>query len=100
MLLILIVFAQGIYKVPLRDCDMVFLDVGQGDCLFMETSGGYTVMIDSGEAKTTTLGERFLLPYLLKNGHRKNRFGSSDSSSPRPLWRVSNLEIRKFPFSS
>ena len=71
MLLILIVFAQGIYKVPLRDCDMVFLDVGQGDCLFMETPGGYTVMIDSGGSENYDVGRKVLLPYLLKNGHRK-----------------------------
>ncbi len=68
-ILIFALTAQGIYKKPLENCDMVFLDVGQGDCLFIETPKGRTIMIDSGGSDFYDVGRKVLLPYLLKNGH-------------------------------
>ncbi|MGN0712114.1 MAG: DNA internalization-related competence protein ComEC/Rec2 [Anaerovoracaceae bacterium] len=51
-----------------EDADMIFLDVGQGDCLFIKTEDNKTVMIDSGGSPSYDLGEKILLPYCLKNG--------------------------------
>lgn len=51
-----------------EDADMIFLDVGQGDCLFIKTEDNKTVMIDSGGSPSYDLGDKILLPYCLKNG--------------------------------
>jgi competence protein ComEC len=53
------------------DADLVFLDVGQGDCLYVHTPGGRNVLIDGGGSLSYNVGEKILLPYLLKNGVRE-----------------------------
>jgi competence protein ComEC len=47
---------------------LVFVDVGQGDCLHIRTPGGRNILIDSGGSVNYSVGEKTLLPYLLKNG--------------------------------
>jgi len=54
-----------------KDIGIIFLDVGQGDCLFIETPTGKTAMIDSGGSTGYDVGSKTLLPFLLKNGHSK-----------------------------
>jgi competence protein ComEC len=53
-----------------RDADMVFLDVGQGDCLYIHTPEDRNLLIDGGGSLSYQVGEKILLPYLLKNGVR------------------------------
>jgi len=53
-----------------RDAALVFLDVGQGDCLHIRTPGGKNILIDGGGSRTYDVGGKILLPYLLKNGVR------------------------------
>lgn len=49
---------------------MTILDVGQGDCLFVETPGGRTMLIDGGgagnesQADASDVGERTVVPFL------------------------------------
>lgn len=50
---------------------LVFVDVGQGDCLHIRTPDGKNILIDSGGSATYSVGEKLLLPYLLKNGVSK-----------------------------
>ncbi|MDR2355618.1 MAG: DNA internalization-related competence protein ComEC/Rec2 [Clostridiales Family XIII bacterium] len=47
---------------------LVFVDVGQGDCLHIRTPSGRNILIDSGGSAHYSVGEKTLLPYLLKNG--------------------------------
>jgi competence protein ComEC len=47
---------------------LVFVDVGQGDCLHIRTPGGKNILIDAGGSVNYNLGKKTLLPYLLKNG--------------------------------
>lgn len=55
---------------PLSDADVLFLDVGQGDCVHIEASGK-NVLIDGGGSADYNVGEKILKPYLLKNGVKK-----------------------------
>ncbi len=51
-----------------RRADIVFLDVGQGDCLHLRTPAGKNILIDGGGSDSYDTGKNILLPYLLKNG--------------------------------
>jgi len=51
-----------------RRADIVFLDVGQGDCLHLRTPRGKNILIDGGGSDSYDTGKNILLPYLLKNG--------------------------------
>jgi competence protein ComEC len=48
--------------------DMVFVDVGQGDCIHVRTESGQNILIDGGGSANYDVGKKTLLPYLLKNG--------------------------------
>lgn len=50
---------------PLRLC---FLDVGQGDCCFLETPRGANWLIDGGSGSVSGLGRYRLLPFLRSQG--------------------------------
>ena len=47
--------------------NIVFVDVGQGDCIHI-SCGGCNVLVDGGGSALKNVGEGTLLPYLLKNG--------------------------------
>lgn len=77
--IVIIVFISAlcgaIQEDEFKGLKIIFLDVGQGDCLFIETPTGKTAMIDSGGSSRYDVGCKTLLPYLLKNGHRKLDLG-------------------------
>ncbi len=50
---------------------IVFVDVGQGDCMHIKTAGGKNYLIDGGGKIDYNLGKKTLRPYLLKNGVRQ-----------------------------
>ena len=54
-----------------RKAPIVFVDVGQGDCLHLRTDENRHYLIDGGGALFDDIGERVLKPYLLKNGVRE-----------------------------
>ena len=54
---------------PISHDQIVFVDVGQGACTHIRSSG-LDVMIDGGGARDRSVGEKTLKPYLLKNGAR------------------------------
>ncbi|HHY83762.1 MAG TPA: DNA internalization-related competence protein ComEC/Rec2 [Clostridiales bacterium] len=51
-----------------RELKLVFLDVGQGDCCFIQTPDRKNILIDGGGQAGVDTGEKVLLPFLLKNG--------------------------------
>lgn len=53
----------------------VFLDVGQGDCIFLRTPSGHTILVDGGgrsdDPKTDIIGPRVVEPFLRREGVNK-----------------------------
>ncbi|MDD6043927.1 MAG: DNA internalization-related competence protein ComEC/Rec2 [Eubacteriaceae bacterium] len=69
--LIICLLSFGGYLTDRKEFDrssMVFLDVGQGDCLHIKSSRGVSILIDGGGNKNYNVGAKTLKPYLLKNG--------------------------------
>ena len=52
---------------PVTDDDIVFVDVGQGDCIHIR-DGNKDVLIDGGGSMNYNVGKNILKPYLLRNG--------------------------------
>lgn len=71
MIMIAAIGAGEINTTPLKGAEIIFLDVGQGDCLFVEAPSGRTLLIDGGGSADYDTGLKTLLPFLLKNGHDK-----------------------------
>ncbi|MGN1414334.1 MAG: DNA internalization-related competence protein ComEC/Rec2 [Anaerovoracaceae bacterium] len=51
---------------PVSRADLVFVDVGQGDCIHIR-DGNRNILIDGGGSFTYNVGKNVLKPYLLKN---------------------------------
>ncbi len=47
---------------------VTFLDVGQGDCILVETASGENYLFDCGSSSRSNVGKYLLLPYLKYNG--------------------------------
>lgn len=52
---------------PISECDVIFVDVGQGDCTHIR-DGDTNILIDGGGSLSYNIGKNTLKPYLLKNG--------------------------------
>ena len=55
---------------PKKPC-ISFLDVGQGDGIFIRTNDGTVIMIDGGSTTKKNVGERIIVPYLQYEGERE-----------------------------
>lgn len=66
-LYILIVICIFIELLPHNCLEINFIDVGQGDCTYIETRSGETILIDGGGSENSDydVGESILLPYIL-----------------------------------
>jgi competence protein ComEC len=60
------------YRQMTGDCEVTFLDVGQGDSIFI-SADGYNVLIDAGGLPTdsTAMAENVVIPYLKSLGISK-----------------------------
>lgn len=47
-----------------RQLSITFLDVGQGDCIVIETPNGTSIMVDGGSTSESRVGEYRIRPYL------------------------------------
>jgi len=63
-----IAYQQGSTK----ELEVTFLDVGEGDCAFIQTPNGHTALIDAGPGKGKysrfDAGEKVVLPFLISKG--------------------------------
>ncbi len=51
-----------------RDAQITFLDVGQGECICVQTKEGHCFLFDGGSSNTSNVGERIILPFLQYEG--------------------------------
>ncbi len=65
--LIISLLMAKLFVYPVSKADLVFVDVGQGDCIHIK-DGGRDVLIDGGGSWSYNTGKETLKPYLLKNG--------------------------------
>lgn len=56
-----------IFHSDFDEADIVFVDVGQGDCIHLK-AGDKNILIDGGGKSDYSVGKNILKPYLLKNG--------------------------------
>ena len=64
-----IIFALCILCFPFhRPVEVTFLDVGQGDAVFLRTEEGTTCLIDGGSTTVSDVGTYRLLPFLKSRG--------------------------------
>lgn len=66
LILICAVFLLG-HK-PKAETKVTFLDVGQGDCILVQTGSGECYLFDCGSTSRTGVGEYVLVPFLKYNG--------------------------------
>ena len=67
------ILVNSIIYVTDKNIKIYFVDVGQGDCTLIQTSGRKNVLIDGGgsEFGSFDVGKSTLLPYLLDRGITK-----------------------------
>lgn len=66
--LLLLLLLWSPWSVP-SVLEVTLIDVGQGDCILIETPGGKRLMVDTGpKTDSFDAGERIIVPYLLEQG--------------------------------
>ena len=61
-------FAVVIYTAPVKNLKVTFLDVGQGDCIFIQNNKFGNCIIDGGSSSVKEVGKYRILPFLKSNG--------------------------------
>ena len=64
----LLVFSGRIERAVSRQLQVTFLDVGQGDCIVVETPYGQNYVVDCGSTSESAVGEYRLIPFLKYQG--------------------------------
>ncbi|WP_019851246.1 DNA internalization-related competence protein ComEC/Rec2 [Desulfitobacterium sp. PCE1] len=69
--LLLLLFLWSPWNAP-DVLQVTFIDVGQGDCILIETPGETRIMVDTGpKTGTFDAGEQVIVPYLLQRGIKR-----------------------------
>lgn len=66
-----VVFFLLLFLFPGKEAEISFLDVGQGDCGYICTKEGVTLMVDGGSTNITRVGAYRMEPFLKYKGVRK-----------------------------
>lgn len=61
------IFSYLGFRSDFDDASIVFVDVGQGDCIHIKSEGGNDILIDGGGSPYIDIAKKVLKPYLLKN---------------------------------
>lgn len=71
--IIIIIIIQIIFTFIPKNLQINFVDVGQGDCTFIVTPSGKTILVDGGGSKSNDfdVGKNTLIPYILDKGYTK-----------------------------
>ncbi len=56
------------WHVPEKGMEVTFLDIGQGDCIYMQTESGLHLMMDGGSTDESAVGIYRIQPFLLSKG--------------------------------
>lgn len=64
----LLVFSGRMERTVSRQLQVTFLDVGQGDCIVVETPYGQNYVVDCGSTSENAVGEYRLIPFLKYQG--------------------------------
>ncbi|AGA70428.1 ComEC/Rec2-related protein [Desulfitobacterium dichloroeliminans LMG P-21439] len=71
IVLLLLLFMWSPWNTP-SVLQVTFIDVGQGDCILIETPKGARVMVDAGpKTNRFDAGEQIIVPYLLQQGIKR-----------------------------
>lgn len=69
---VVLALAVGVFALhPSAKDRITFLDVGQGDCILLETREGEAYLFDCGSGNRKQIGEYVLLPFLKYHGIRR-----------------------------
>ncbi|MEW6620772.1 MAG: DNA internalization-related competence protein ComEC/Rec2 [bacterium] len=68
ILINIFLWTGGVVKNSSRIMKVTFLDVGQGDAIFLEFPEGSNMLIDGGPSGFFDAGERIILPFLTSKG--------------------------------
>jgi len=64
----LIFLVALVYVKPKYEFNITFVDVGQGDCIYIESPDGKNYIIDGGSSSESSIGEYKIAPYLKYRG--------------------------------
>lgn len=65
---VILFFVSSHFEIPFDNCNIVMVDVGQGDCIHIKTKSKDNIILDGGGKANYNVGKKIIKPYLLKNG--------------------------------
>ncbi len=68
LILLLGIVMNEVYRDPLADCEIVFIDVGQGSSTYIQSPEGKNIVIDGGGSAHYDMAKRVLIPFLQQRG--------------------------------
>lgn len=100
----LLLWGQQLYPAD-QKVQVAFLDVGQGDCIFVKGPTGETYLVDGGSSDVKNVGENRIIPFLKSQGVKELDYvfvthGDMDHYSGIGELLETNIQIRHLVFSS
>jgi len=70
VVILILMFFSVIYRKTVSGIRIVFLDVGQGQCIFID-DGKQRILVDGGSSDRTNIGKNVIIPFLMSQGVSK-----------------------------